>query len=492
MYVGILRAKAAGRTKQRQQGQAIIIVALSLVMLVGLVGLAADGGHAFVDRRALQSGSDVSSEAGTSLLAFDFHQPPAGSFKSDTQVLAAVTAQVNSSLSSGNQAANFPGGSGAGAGGCDTTNALADGTNVGQIAGGLTASCAWYVDGSDPSTPTTQKKLLLWPAGFTHAGHAVQVGQVASGGGGLLPPVCPSTIALWGTHCTDGTSVLAYYTHPTYFMRAIGQPTAAERAVATSIFAPITTVTGGFAHYAVWAFCSVTDATLNPGDSPTDVDTAHPDNPPDVPDLDPSGSNEQEVDNADIVVIRDNSWASLAPACNLANTNSNNFKGFFHAPVTATPATGSIPPPPPFCHPPNGSCAPGSIQCSSTTYPTPPAGVAEGDYFCAQGGNQIGDQTLDIALLQNAWDTCVTHTAPCVPLLLPVIDFLDEQNASTFAFHIKSWIAGVPTQNPATYNSNTTVTVRVVDLVAHRAGWCPTPPCQTPGPNAPVSINLVQ
>lgn len=473
-----LRLSIAGRSDQRQRGQALVIVALSMVVIVGLVGLALDGGHAFVDRRALQSGSDVSSEAGTSLLAYNFHQPAAP--KTDPQVSSAIQAQVNSSASSDSQVSPFPGSAAA----CDP-GVLTDPTNVSQVATSLTASCAWYVDGSDQTSTTTQKKLLLWQSG-ANTGHPVQVGN------GQLPPVCPSTAAGWGTHCTDGTSVLAYYTHPTYFLRAIGQTTATERAIATSTFAPVTAVgpTGGLAHYAVWAFCTV------PGSDPADGSTGaadgiadaanHPDNPADEsPDVDLAGSNEPEVDLNDIVVIRDNKWHSVATSCNPANSNSNNFKGWFHDSVTANPSTGGpFPPatPPPF----------GFVSCSGNGAGAAKTNFTELDYFCAKGGNSVGNEAPDIALLQNAWDTCHQHTAPCAPVLLPVIDYLDEQNASNYVFHIKSWVAGVPTKDPSSLQPSDSWEVQVVDQVAHRVGWCATPPCPPPPPNAPVSINLVQ
>jgi len=472
-----LRSRFSEICLEWQSGQAVVIMALTLVVLVAFVGLATDGGHAFVDRRALQSGSDVSTEAGSTLLGFNFHNPPTP--KTDSDVLAAIKAQVNSSLSSGNQQANFPGTSAQ----CDP-GAVADGTNIGQIANSLTASCAYYVDGSDQTSTTTQKKLLLWPSGFANAGHPVQVGQLSSPVLNLLE--CPFAVAGWGVHCVDGTSVVAYYTHPTYFMGALGVHSAAERAVATSIFAPVTTLTGGFAHYAVWAFCTANDPVNNPGDSPKDVDTAHPDNPVDADELptavDPAGSTEQEVDKDDIVILRDPGWSSLAPTCNPANTNSSNFKGWFHDPVPATPASGSIPPAPAF----------GSIACGPSPNPAKTT-FKELDYFCAKGGTSAGLEAPDIQLLQNAWDSCVAHTAsPCTPVLLPVIDYLDEQTGSSFVFHIKSWVAGYPTQDPSTYTSSTTVKVKVVDLVPQRGSWCPTLPCVTPPSSAPVSINLVQ
>src|SRR5438270_13246931 len=52
------------RLRAKRSGQALIIVALSTVVLVAMVGLAVDGGSMYNERRTAQNGSDGGSMAG--------------------------------------------------------------------------------------------------------------------------------------------------------------------------------------------------------------------------------------------------------------------------------------------------------------------------------------------------------------------------------------------------------------------------------------------
>jgi len=54
---------SARRNRKRQSGQAIVLIALMLVVLIGFVGLALDGGRAYVDRRELQAAADAAALA---------------------------------------------------------------------------------------------------------------------------------------------------------------------------------------------------------------------------------------------------------------------------------------------------------------------------------------------------------------------------------------------------------------------------------------------
>jgi len=53
----------AGGSKQMQRGQAIVIVALMILVLFGFVGLAIDSGRAYLDRRHLQAAADAAALA---------------------------------------------------------------------------------------------------------------------------------------------------------------------------------------------------------------------------------------------------------------------------------------------------------------------------------------------------------------------------------------------------------------------------------------------
>src|SRR5438309_7427594 len=50
-------------SKHAQRGQAIVLVALMIVVLLGFVGLAIDGGRAYLDRRHLQAAADAAALA---------------------------------------------------------------------------------------------------------------------------------------------------------------------------------------------------------------------------------------------------------------------------------------------------------------------------------------------------------------------------------------------------------------------------------------------
>src|SRR2546423_10776364 len=53
----------AGDRTCAQRGQAIVLVALLLVVLFGFVGLAIDGGRGYLDRRQMQAAVDAASLA---------------------------------------------------------------------------------------------------------------------------------------------------------------------------------------------------------------------------------------------------------------------------------------------------------------------------------------------------------------------------------------------------------------------------------------------
>src|SRR6202011_4781816 len=48
-----------GSRRRRQKGQAIVLIALLMIVLLGLLGLALDSGRGYVDRRELQAAADA-------------------------------------------------------------------------------------------------------------------------------------------------------------------------------------------------------------------------------------------------------------------------------------------------------------------------------------------------------------------------------------------------------------------------------------------------
>ena len=56
------------RLHPRERGQAIIIIAMMMVVLMTFLALAVDGGNAYLHRRQAQNASDASSIAGAALM----------------------------------------------------------------------------------------------------------------------------------------------------------------------------------------------------------------------------------------------------------------------------------------------------------------------------------------------------------------------------------------------------------------------------------------
>ncbi len=57
------------RTAEGQRGQALVIMVLALVVLMGVSGLVIDGGNAMANERGVQNGADAAAEAGALVLA---------------------------------------------------------------------------------------------------------------------------------------------------------------------------------------------------------------------------------------------------------------------------------------------------------------------------------------------------------------------------------------------------------------------------------------
>jgi hypothetical protein len=75
---------------KEEKGQALIIIAISLVVLAAFVGLAIDGGQLYTNRRKTQNGSDAAALAGTRLLATFISECQPGNSPNDASVRAAV------------------------------------------------------------------------------------------------------------------------------------------------------------------------------------------------------------------------------------------------------------------------------------------------------------------------------------------------------------------------------------------------------------------
>jgi len=78
-------------TRSSRRGQALVVVAIAMVAIVGGMGLIIDGGNAWAQQRITQAGNDAAAEAGAAIInGHDANQPaPAGGW--DHAVLAAIT-----------------------------------------------------------------------------------------------------------------------------------------------------------------------------------------------------------------------------------------------------------------------------------------------------------------------------------------------------------------------------------------------------------------
>jgi hypothetical protein len=78
------------KAMKQERGQALIIIAISLVALAAFVGLAIDGGQLYTNRRKVQNGSDAAALAGTRLIAQYVSKCEPGSSGNDSAVRTAV------------------------------------------------------------------------------------------------------------------------------------------------------------------------------------------------------------------------------------------------------------------------------------------------------------------------------------------------------------------------------------------------------------------
>ncbi|MHB1501679.1 MAG: Tad domain-containing protein [Candidatus Dormibacteria bacterium] len=97
------------KSRPRQGGQVAVLFAVAAVAVIALVGLAIDAGQAFVDRSALQSGSDAAAVAGTQLLEANFvsEDQGGGVVYSDSQIQKAVDTTLNGSHAANSHVSSY-------------------------------------------------------------------------------------------------------------------------------------------------------------------------------------------------------------------------------------------------------------------------------------------------------------------------------------------------------------------------------------------------
>src|SRR5438270_13961858 len=64
--------KPSGGRRAGQPGQVLLLSALAFIVLIGIAGLAVDGGRAYVNRRSLQSAADSGADSAMRMILQDF------------------------------------------------------------------------------------------------------------------------------------------------------------------------------------------------------------------------------------------------------------------------------------------------------------------------------------------------------------------------------------------------------------------------------------
>lgn len=203
------------KLRDNQRGQALVITAISLVLLVAISGLAIDAGRAYVDRRSLQSAADTAADAGARMLV--------GNYKAQSQSPPAIIPYSDSTIST--EIANV------------MKNTYSDGS-------GYTSYVATYTDAQGNDLVNTV-------------------------GGGTLPPSCPPPVA--GQDCAGGVHIVPSYTHKTLFLGAVGLTNATEKANAVATFTAVQNVNASdLMPFGIWHVNCIIDGSPTPDASASD------------------------------------------------------------------------------------------------------------------------------------------------------------------------------------------------------------------------------
>lgn len=171
------------RTKlvQSERGQSIVIIALALLGMLALAGLAIDGGNLFLQRRRAQNAADAGAMAGTRVLAMIIATCEDGDGADDAQVIQAVTDFVASN------------------GFSEATGSTlvawyvdADTTRLAQVGGGTIPQPSTGVEVElDAAIPTYFMKVVGVDNSSFGADATAMTGRVVQFGGGVLPIAVP-------------------------------------------------------------------------------------------------------------------------------------------------------------------------------------------------------------------------------------------------------------------------------------------------------------
>jgi Flp pilus assembly protein TadG len=176
--------KKRTRLIRSEQGQSIVLIAVVMVSLLALAGLAIDGGNLFLQRRRVQNAADAGALAGTRVLAEITINCEGGSSANDARVAQAVAEFVASN--------GFPESEGTA---MTSWYVNADEQQLAQVGAGSIPQAATGVEVQLEAQVST---YFLKVVGIEHAafgGEATAMtGPVIRFGGGLLPIAVPLDI----------------------------------------------------------------------------------------------------------------------------------------------------------------------------------------------------------------------------------------------------------------------------------------------------------
>ena len=300
------------RSKGSQQaGQALVIVALSAIVLMAMAGLAVDSGRAYLNKRSLQAAADSASDAAMRMLLRDLHDQIGGTQLTFTD--------------------------------CDIATKVGDIANANSTSAsgsGIDSSIVQYIDAfGNPASVGAPNGTSTPQCGATSAGTSLNL-----------------CVTLPAIGCVAGVAHTPQYAQGTYLLNVVGNAGGVQQATATSAFTYAPAVSGVGPWFIYDQDCrpyqNARTNTLT-----KDSDLPGPSSPLPTSDSDGiQGESSPGANDGDIVRFKDNQWGkpgNFPTNCgDGTQTFSSSFKGFIDTwpnyvtyPLDPAPPAGT-----PSCH----------------------------------------------------------------------------------------------------------------------------------------------
>jgi Flp pilus assembly protein TadG len=381
--------KPSGGRRAGQPGQVLLLSALAFVVLIGIAGLAVDGGRAYVNRRTLQSAADSGADSAMRMILQDFRDyenggaPQTFSDCNIHDVVASITQESStSSASSGYSSKTFV-----------YTNA--QGTQVSPSGvPGLPVTTA----SASPSCPGASSLNLCTDATQTSSASA---------------------------NCVAGLKSTPTFDQVTYLLQVVGDTHAVQGATSNSVFKLQHINIGSSAPWVIWH-----------------VDCASAASPPELHgETPPSGSSPGLHDGSIQTIHVSNNWPSSVGCggASQGNTaNSSSFKGFVGDQQDGCSKTTTTP-------------SPARSVCAKLPGPQAPTGGYPLAHYTASGFNgnvQTDEDAQEDEILVPVECPAYTATGACganqlTALIFPVITQINGQG-DNYDFTVAYYVAAVP------------------------------------------------